>query len=97
MRTITAGPGDPVTWGPYTGHPHDPRAPYPDPEEKVWNEDDVNDVLADFMRRLPDNFERLAAKCINASLRDHDSLKRQVNDALTRAFWEEVESREAEA
>lgn len=25
------GPGDPVTWGPPTGHPNDPRTP--DPED----------------------------------------------------------------
>lgn len=25
------GPGDPETWGPPTGHPHDPRTP--DPED----------------------------------------------------------------
>lgn len=38
---VTAGPGDPETWGPYTGHPLDPRNPGPPDDEDRLAFDDL--------------------------------------------------------
>lgn len=35
---MAPGPGDPVTWPPYSGHPNDPRAPLDDDFEEVGPE-----------------------------------------------------------
>lgn len=43
---VTAGPGDPDTWGPPTGHPNDPRTDSPDLEAGECVECGSEDVVA---------------------------------------------------
>jgi len=92
MSAITRfGPGDPETWPPYSGHPLDPRAP--EPSDQIWTEDEINSVLGDFMERLPDDFERTVARCLNSSGKEHLALLQTVERQLMQAFWDEIEEK----
>ena len=43
-KQVTAGYGDPCTWGPYLGHPNDPRTPTPWEEEDEEEEEEENEL-----------------------------------------------------
>lgn len=49
----TPGPGDPETWGPYTGHPNDPRAQeHDDNEDREDEKRETRRQMAADIRRL---------------------------------------------